>query len=121
MFAARVAGSSRHGPLVLEEVGAARATGLHRRKQKRVLCGGGGRKATITKTSEASGVSVRCNEEEGTINAKLLPFILQVARVLATAEEENAPEDPRVASQPPHSRCVWFVVGGLNGRFPLRD
>lgn len=35
VFAARVAGSSRRGLKVQEEVGAARAPGLHRRKQTR--------------------------------------------------------------------------------------
>lgn len=39
--------------------------------------------------------------------------MLQVARARATVEEENASEEPSVASKPLHSRCVWFVVVGL--------
>lgn len=62
------------------------------------------------KKSEAVGVAARCIREEGVINGKLFPLILQVVRALATVEEENASEEPSVASKPPHSRCIWFVV-----------
>lgn len=39
--------------------------------------------------------------------------MLQVARALATVEEENASEERSVAREPLHSRCVRFVVVGL--------
>ena len=98
VFAARVAGSSRFGPLVLEEAAGERGGKKKQQHQQQPK-----------KKSEAVGVSARCREGEGTINGKLLPFILQVARVLATGGTESR------ASQ---LRCVWFVDGGLNGRFP---
>lgn len=65
------------------------------------------------RNNRAVGVTTRCSEEERNTERKLSLFILQVARALATTEEENASEKPSVASKPLQSRCVWFVVVGL--------
>lgn len=114
MFAARVAGSSRSAPPVLEEVGAARAPRLHGRSRTRA----GGKRRNIK--SEAVGVAARCNEEEGNTNGKLFPFILQVVLAKASTEEENAPEEPscrlRAASLPVCLVCCRWT----NVRFPTQ-
>jgi len=59
------------------------------------------------------GCRRRCNDGDACKTGKLLPFILQVARVSGTVEEEDAPEERSAASTPPQSRCCTAAVAGL--------
>lgn len=113
MFAARVAGSSRPGPLVLGEAGAARTAP---EKAKRVL--GKDKK----QNNQAVGVAARCSEEEGNTKRKLSQFILQVARALATevGRKRNRGAKCRLqaASLPVCLVCCRWTNGRLRLKLP---